>query len=489
MANFNPVNNEESGYSLRDFVAILFKYKMRILVVFSVVVAAAVVGSFLLTPVYEAKASILIKIGREYMNRSELGEGSKPILSVNQEQITNSEIQILTNRALLKSVVAKVSMDKIYPGLAAGLPPNLDPLDVAAAKLEKGLTVEGVKKSNVVLVSFKHNNPGVAAQVVNTLVELFKEKHLQVYSDPKSSFLEKQLEGYQIKLKESENNLQAYKQKNLVYSIDEQRTMLLKQRFELDTILKNSQHSISESQQRISYLKNQLQNISDSKTRYTNSERDKIVIDAKAKLLTLQLEEQQLLKKYTDDNYMVSNIRKETELVRNFIREQEEDTYGKSKSNNIVYQNVEMDFIKAETELNSQKGKLVTVKQQLSQLDKDIKLLDFNEKQFLELKRDQLINEKNYQTYMGKAEEARISEDMDRLKFANISVIQDATVPGQPVKPNKLFNIALGILFGAVAGVGIALLSESKAKSFSNPVAAGRRLGLPVLAVISNQEG
>ena len=113
------------------------------------------------------------------------------------------------------------------------------------------LTVEAVKNSNVIEVTFKHKDPKIAAQAVNLLVEYFKEKHLQVFSDPTSSFTENQLAAYELKLRESENNLQAFKQKTQVFSIDEQRSLLLRQRGDIETALRTSETTIRELQGKI----------------------------------------------------------------------------------------------------------------------------------------------------------------------------------------------------------------------------------------------
>ncbi len=199
----------------------------------------------------------LIKIGREFLNSSELGAESRPVLAVNQEEVTNSEIQILTNRNLIKQVIAAVSLNKMYPELAKDPPKGRDPMEEAAFMFEKKLRVEAVKKSNVVWVSFRHEDPQIAAQAVNTLIDLFKEKHLEAYSTPRSSFLEQQLQTYEAKLKDSETKLQTFKQQKAVYQIEEQRTMLLQQRSDLDTVMKVSEHSIQELQKRVAHLKNQ----------------------------------------------------------------------------------------------------------------------------------------------------------------------------------------------------------------------------------------
>lgn len=54
---------------LREFLTIVFKRKKLILGVFLAVIVTATATSFLLTSVFEAKSSLLVKLGREYLNR------------------------------------------------------------------------------------------------------------------------------------------------------------------------------------------------------------------------------------------------------------------------------------------------------------------------------------------------------------------------------------------------------------------------------------
>jgi capsular polysaccharide biosynthesis protein len=81
-------------------------------------------------------------------------------------------------------------------------------------------------------------------------------------------------------------------------------------------------------------------------------------------------------------------------------------------------------------------------------------------------------------------EEARITDDLNKLKLANISVIQAATIPIKPIKPNKGLNILLGIFFGAISGIGFALFSEYNSQGLVSPESAEKRLNLKVLATI-----
>jgi uncharacterized protein involved in exopolysaccharide biosynthesis len=486
------MEQQNQAGSLRDFLTVLFKHKYTILVIFFAVVTTVTVGSFLLPPTYEAKSSLLIKFGREYIYRSEVGErasDSRTLIPVNQEEVINSEIQILTSRDLIEKVINTLKVENIYPDLAESPPRAMTPLEAAILQFEKKLSVEGVKKSSVIQVSFQHKDRRIAAQAVNLLVDSLKEKHLQVYSDPKSSFLEQQLAAYEKRLKESQNQLEAFKQKYRVFSLEEQRTLLLKQRTDLDTSFKISLNQVGELQNKLSSLKNQMRTVSKDVSLYTETERYKIVDDAKAQLLSLQLKEQELLHKYNEDTPLVINVRKEIKIVQNFIKNQEEDLKGKVRTGqNIVYQDIEREMIKAQAELSSQEAKSSTLRGQIAQLDHEMQTLDLRENQLQNLKRELAENEKNYKTYSEKVEEALISDNLNRQKMANISVIQAATAPAKPIKPRKALNILLGIILGAVSGLGIAFFTEYSTQGLSTPESAERRLGLPVLGTIPYRE-
>ena len=304
--------------------------------------------------------------------------------------------------------------------------------------------------------------------------------------------MEQQLEGYTLKLKESENYLESYKQRNRVYSLEEQRTLLLKQRMELDTALKNSANGISEVQKKAATLRNQLKTISTSETNYAQPESDRIIVDAKVRLLALQLNEQELLKKYTENSRMVINARKDIELVKNFLKEQQleqqHDAGIRAKTGSPLYQDINRELLRAEADLNSLIAKAASIRTQMQTVDREIGSLNLTEQQLANLKREMIVNEKNYQSYQDRAEESRRLDEMNRLKMANISVIQSAAPPIEPVKQNRAKMILLGILFGAAAGFGSAFLAESISRNFSCPEKVERLLGLPVLLSISTIE-
>jgi uncharacterized protein involved in exopolysaccharide biosynthesis len=469
--------------NVRDMLTIFFKHRAKILTIFSIIVIMVTAITFFASPVYQAQSSVLVKYGREYMNQSEVGT-TAPMMSLNREEIINSEIQILKSPDLAKRVIENIKLSQIYPDLVKNPPRDIKPMDVAIVRFEKNLSVADVRKSSVIEVSFEHENPQIASKTVNLLVDYFKEKHLQVFSSPQSSFLEGQVAVIRKKLLASEADMQSFKQKNRVYSLEEQRTLLLRQRTDLASETLSAQHTIDELQRRLSTLKARTKNLTSSNALYTETERDRIIVDAKSRLLALQISQQELLRKYKEENKLVLENGKQIQLVKDFLREQETDISKKVMTGNVVYQDTQRDVVRTEADLSAQRAKYATLRVQLGQLDSEIRALDLREKEMQNLKRELATNEKNFQVYDEKMEEARITDDLNKLKLANISVIQPATIPIKPIKPNKGLNILLGIIFGAISGIGFAFFSEYNSQGLVSPESAEKRLNLKVLATI-----
>ena len=198
-----------------------------------------------------------------------------------------------------------------------------------------------------------------------------------------------------------------------------------------------------------------------------------------------ELKEKELLSKYKEDSRIVTNVRKEIELVTNFLRQQEADITRKVKTGNVIYQEAEKEALKTEADLQAQLAKYEALRRQLNQVNGEIQSMDLKGKELVNLKRESTINDKNYIAYAEKLDEARISDDMNRQKMANVSVIQPAAVPANPIKPKKMLNIVLGILLGAVSGLGFAFFCEFNSQAISTPETLEKKLGLPVLTTVA----
>jgi polysaccharide biosynthesis protein PslE len=472
--------------SFKEFLIVLFKHKMKIVAAFLATFITVSIGTLMVPRIYESTSSILIKFGREYVYRPEVGEKPTNVPRTEMVGIIHAETQIITSKDLIDRVIGAVGLQQIYPDLASSSGPAVQ--ESARRRFMQNLIVQGLEDSGVIRLSFQHNDPKVAARVVNVLVEKFKDKHLETFVDAKtSSFLEAKAAEYSKKLQETEQKLENLKMKHSTYDLEQQRTLLLQQRAQLDSGYKASQDQIAEFGKKLSSLNGQVTSVTENARGYTESDRYKVMDDGKSKLLELQLQEQQLLKKYTETSQHVVQIRNEIKTVQAFLKQQEEELRNRLPVGHPVYQDLQRQIMSAKADHQSQQAKSAVLRQQVAQLDAALQKLSQPENELRDLQRQLATNEQNYQTYAAKLEEARIIEDMNRAKMTNISVIQNASVPIFPVKPRVQFNLMLGFFLGIFLGVGIALLAEFLSQTFSTAESVERRLNVPVLAIVPYQ--
>src|SRR5262249_3306162 len=100
----------------RDALNVLFKHQRKIIATFLIIVGAVAFYTFTSTPLYEAKASLLIKVARDNVSRPEVGE-ERPQIPLNREALLNSELEILTSRDLAARVVETIGIYRLYPGI------------------------------------------------------------------------------------------------------------------------------------------------------------------------------------------------------------------------------------------------------------------------------------------------------------------------------------------------------------------------------------
>jgi polysaccharide chain length determinant protein (PEP-CTERM system associated) len=472
--------------SLRDFLHVLFKHKVQIILFFLATVCTVTVGTFMMKPTYEATSQVLVKIGRENLYVPDVPTGgSNPVLRVDPEEQINSEIEILKSRSLAEEVVKKLGPTSIYRGLSEG--GDLSPTDAAVLRFQKDLTVEGVKKSNVIQVSYKNKDRETAASVVNALVTLYLGRHLDVYKNPKSySFFEEQSRLLKDRLAKAEGVLKAFKEKHDVSSLQEQRSLLLKEDSALRTALNQTGSRISETEHRVGELRRQLSSIPRTIPQGEEVDHNPLLISTlQARLVELQLKEKDLLTKYTDQSRLVGNVKEEIAMVRAKLDEQEKKRYGKSSSGvNVTYQRLEEELFKNEAEFKALAAKQKTESAQLAGYQSQLENLNQFEVQLDQLQREVDVDRQNYRLYLTKFEESRISNAMDTERIANVSLIEAASPPLKPVSPKKLLNLVLGVFLGAFGGLGLAFFTEYLDDSIEKPEHAESALGIPVLASV-----
>jgi len=469
-----------------QFLDVLFKYKYMIVVLGIVSAFATLIVSLIIPREFEANATLMVNIGREYVYRPEIGD---PTYGGNRSyrliEMVNSEIQILNSRDVKQKVISTIGIENIYPKMLA----EDNPLEMATREFAKKLSIKSILDSNIIQLYFRHPDPLIAAKALNTLIDVFNQKHLQVYENSLMPFMEDQLNTSEQQLKAAEEELEHFKQKYGVYDIDQQTTLLLTQRSELEKTLNGVENEIKELEQKIVTLQTQMNNLPTNVPMYTETTTDTVVDESRTRLMELQLEEKKLLGKYTENSRLVQDIRQEISSVKNLLASQARANTGMTRTGkNPILESLELDSIQAKAKQQSLLAKRDVVKQQIETLNMKLKDIDTKQNELRELERKVSVFSKTYNTYLEKVQEARSEDTLDRLKNTSIRVIEAAAVPIKALGLSVKKKMALGLLLGVLSGIGLAVIAQFNQRQLSNAYAIEQRLQLPVLTVIPEKE-
>jgi uncharacterized protein involved in exopolysaccharide biosynthesis len=473
--------------SLRDILTGIFRHKRKILIAFIAILLAVAYWIYSKDTLYDAHAILALKFGREHIFRPEVGQANQ-IVQYDVKGAVESERKIIKSMDLARRVVQVMGVENLYPQfLGPSGKVTRGKIEAASRKFFANLETSTTKETNLIEIVFLHERPKVAAQALNLLIELLKERHLQVFSDPKASFLIKQLQIYQKQLARSEGNFQAFKQKHDLSSpLVEQQSRLLSQRTNLDSDYKSIKNQLQGLAGKIASLDNQMKTILENIPVSTVEEGGNLE-KAKADLFALKREEQKLLTRYTEKSFPVLNLRKEIDLVEQFILAEQKNERANTiaSGKKAMYSQLEKERLGAMSESTTLQASSHVMALQIKDLDKKIQRLDDLNEELIVLARQRAADEQNYKLYLKKVEEAKVSEEMDRLKMANIAVIQVAEIPRKPYGRPKYILLLVGAIFASIMSVGVALVFEYLQGGYTRPDQAAEDLGLPVLASFS----
>ena len=458
----------------------------------------AVLAVFMLPVRYRANTKILVK--RERLDPLVTPDSSSALPQMPSgvtETELNSEVELMNSLDLLRRVVTTcglqnpVSRSGWRSWLRRSRGPE-DPQNVLAAavrKLQGALKVEALPKTSIISVTYEASNPQEAAQVPNTLVNLYMEKQMAVHRPAGTfEFFQEQTEQYQQGLAQAESRLVDFSRKQGVVSPGQQKTATLQKLSEFQADLKQTQASIAESEQRIQSLETQAATVP---TRMTTQVREadnpQLMEQLKSTLLNLELKRTELLQKFEPTYRLVQEVDTQIAQTQAAI-----EAAGKSKlrdettDRNPIHQWVDSELAKARSELAAQQARAEALSRSVRAYEQEASSLDQAEVTEQGLLRDEKAEEANYLLYQRKQEEARISDALDRSRIVNVAVAEAATIPTVP-SGSRALTLLIGLFVAIAASLTAAAASEYLNPSLRTAVDVKEFLDLPVLASVSNR--
>jgi uncharacterized protein involved in exopolysaccharide biosynthesis len=473
-------------FTARDFLAIGFRQRRLIINTFLGIFTIAIIIAFLLPKKYEAQMKILVRHERAEQVVSPERESPMQWPTQVSEEELQSEAELIRSRDLLGKVVVACDLQTSAGGSFWNKQGDSDDQKIARAvlKLEKDLTVQPIKLTNLISVTYKSRDPQLAAKVLNSLASLYLEKHLAMHRAPgQFEFFHQQAEDYRKALASAEEKLTSFSQEQGVVDPTLEKDISVRKLAEFKAEAKGAQATIAETRQRIETLESQLATLPDRHTtQVRTSDNPQLMQNMKSKLLELELKRTELLSKFEPTYRPVQEVEEQITQTKAAIAAAENAPLrDETTDRDPTYEALRAELAKAKSDLAATQAGATATSALVRSYGKENEQLDHKQLLHQDMLRTAKADEENYMLYLRKAEEARISDALDRQRFSNVVVAEPAAVPFTP-QARWLLVVVLGMLFASFASVILALVVDRWDPSFRTPEEVESFLGSPVVA-------
>lgn len=126
-------------------------------------------------------------------------------------------------------------------------------------------------------------------------------------------------------------------------------------------------------------------------------------------------------------------------------------------------------------------GQIAAFRHELDGIDRRVSAMPVQQRDALRLERDVRVNGELYKSLLNSSLQLRLVKEG---KVGNVRLLDKATEPKRPVKPQKQLVVALSLALGLLAGISLAILRSKMANGIRNPQEIEDRLGLNVYSVV-----
>jgi uncharacterized protein involved in exopolysaccharide biosynthesis len=430
--------------SVRQILEAVFRHRKLWLFVIVVVFSASVAYTLLRPREYRSEMDILVenKRGDEQITPSRVN-GTITINGVTEEQI-NSEIQMLQSTSLANVVVDPDWNNRPIGSLTEA---QYRAHDRAVRDFEKHLSVDLIRKSNVIHVTYTASDPKAATDALNRLLNAFLAKQREIAQPPGTAkFFADQAANYKSQLDQAQQQLAAYQQQNQIVSLADSEQNKDREINDAEAELRDTDAQVSEISQRLGGETRQLKSIP---TRQMTQQRE-IPNDYSVERLNTMLAELEnqrtgLLTKFTPADRLVQEVDKKIADTKVALGNAEQMKSQETSTDvNPVWQAVTGSIIQNESERQALRAKESALKQQIAGLKSNLSNVEGATVAFTTLKQKVADLENNYQLYTQKADEAQMADAMNENRLLNVAVQQSPTYSVVPFRPRPLVDTVLG---------------------------------------------
>lgn len=453
---------------LLDLIRILRKYQWMIVLLVIITLAATYVANELITPIYQAEATVMVTQDRVSMTMFDMQTLGKDAVM--------DYVEVLKSRSMAEKVARL-----LYPS------------EEITTKFINGIrdriSVSIVPQTNVIKISATSDDPKDAQELANAYALVFIDDSRmvnQAEARAAREFIEEQLKLVSADLKAAEEALLAFKKEADTVSPTDETKAVLSQLTSLEAEKAEIGMALLETETKLQEAYRQLESQEETVLSSTTVTNNPVLAGIKQRLTDLELELSRALEKYTDRHPTVIALKSEIEEVKLKMEQEVEKIVGSETiTTNPIRQSILSNIVVWETTKAALIARQDALGQVIAEVESKLTSLPEKELQLARLLREQSVAEKIYMILLENNEEIKIAEARET---ADIRLIDAAVYPEHYIKPRKKLNLAIAGVLAIMIGCGLAILIEYLDTTIKTAEDVEQILGLPVMGLIPNLE-
>jgi uncharacterized protein involved in exopolysaccharide biosynthesis len=474
---------------MKEMAAVIFSMKKTLLAMLIIPPLLAVTLVFVLPPTYRAETQLMTKTGHEYLPDA-VGDSSMQAPTATKQEAINSEIELLNSRAMAEEVINTVGLKNLYPDLIDNPPWFGTVMDAAIKKFQKSISVEPVKLSNIITVTYDGDDPASASKILDTFIRIYLAKHTQIFATGRKEGYEEVIGRDMAELNRLEQEKARIKLNNQIYDITPQRAALIQQRVDTQTRLQEAIDQKASLEQRIEAL-NKAQTTVPTTVKTTETDHSFQMDHARDALTDLRQSEAALSARYAPDNPELVRIRAQISALQSHSKSLGDGMKVTTAPAQLALQ-VQQELVMDQVELAPLAGSIERYQALIGGYDRELDRLERADTE-LRLNQAQIDNlNTNVAQMRLKLDQARTEDQLDLARRISVIQIAPALAPDKPAFPKPVLFVLAGIVLGMLAAAGTIVLAILTRRTFYTAIGLERQLGIPVLAsidLVSGQRG
>ena len=507
---------------VKDALGVVFKRKRLIFGLFLIVALGISFAVLSVPSSYEVAGKLVVTRSRGDLLVTPADQRNfNFVLTAPTLQDMAVHAELLKNRSLIEAVAKKLGLDKkkndaqaqaaetpVAAGLnqisvwipwatggSSGAPKPADDqsrLNAVVDTIAYGLNVQVTPNSNLIVVRYRSSDPVKGAEIVNTLLDLYRDRYLDLRRSPGVvDFFEEQRKVFETNLQSAETRLKTFQNKSGILSAAVQVDAYARRLAEAESNYVDAQYDLRDAEERVQLLKKELSAQPERVQQSATIKYNPMIQTMQERLLTLEMDKQRLLGLYTENDRRVQDKQMEIDAQKKRLAEAQATQWiPENEVTQINDRRRDLEEKILASTLTAQKNKirLEGAKQIALEMRDRVRDLGLADVERQALLREVQAASEAYLLYRKKSEEARVTAALDENKITNVAIGEMASRQGTPVGPPKNLSLVFAIMVGLVSGVGGAFLREFFDGSIKTEHEIRSTVDLPVLGSIPEEK-